>query len=370
VNRPPQSAGAAGDGLLDGLRRLAPPGAVYTDIQLITDAYGVAAYWHQGQLRRSGDPYITHPVAVAAILAEMGADVPTMCAGLLHDVAADTPYTLAALRGRFGAEIAGLVGAAMTLDGLSADQVAAASATSAAAAALAPDERALLIKLADRLHNMRTLRHLPRAKQVRKSRQTLEAMAPLAGVLGMDVVRSELEDLASAALRRHSMRPRTVSGHLLAATAVMLPASARQRWRHEWLGEVSVLSTRRERIVFAGHVLLGIGRLAVTLYQPTAGFRRACKAILATAITASTLDIAGWKIAAFIAAGIIPGTVLLLWILNSDARTSRLANLIHVLRDTPGKAARTPSRAAAQGAAPACATKSSTRQRQSRRHET
>jgi hypothetical protein len=332
----PAASADSGD-LLAGLLRLVVSVRPDADTGLIKNAYEVAACWHQGQKRKSGDPYISHPVAVAVILAETGADDPTLCAALLHDVVDDTPYTLAALRGKFGAEIAGLVEATMALDAAPADQMAAAWTDSAAAAGLAGDERALVIKLADRLHNMRTLRHLPRATQVHKSRQTLEVLVPLASTLRMDAIRSELENLASTTLQRHGHRPGTASGHLLAATATLLPASARARWREEWLGELHVLSTRRERVTFAAQIVLGIGRLAITLYQPAAVLRRACSTVLAAAVTASGLVMGGWKTAAAMAAAVVAVLTTSIWVLHSDDRTRRLTQLICALRNTPRK---------------------------------
>jgi HD domain len=272
MNAPSAPAGGGG-GLLGGLLRIVTTGRPDADTGLIENAYDAAAHWHQGQRRKSGDPYITHPVAVAVILAEMGADDATLCAALLHDVLADTSCTPAALREAFGAEIEGLVTATMALDRASAGQLATACADIDAAAASAGDERALLIKVADRLHNMRTLRHLPRATQMRKSRQTLDVVVPLARTLRVDAIGSELESLASATLRRRGRRPGTASGHLLSALAALLPASARARWRQEWLAELHRLGTRRERLGFAIQIALGIGRLAVTLYREPRGSR-------------------------------------------------------------------------------------------------
>jgi hypothetical protein len=326
------SSPAAGTGeLLPGLLRLVSASRPDADTQLISLAYDVAAYWHQGQKRKSGDSYITHPVAVAEILARVGADDPTVCAALLHDVVEDTPYTLAALKGKFGAEIADLVGAAMRLD---TEQVAAAYADSAAAVTLAADERVLLLKVADRLHNMRTIRHVPRAKQVLKSRQTLEGAAPLARALQMEAISSELEDLASGALRRHGRRPGTASGSLLTASAALLPAAARARWREEWLAELHTLPTRRDRLAFAAQVVLGIGRLALALYQPASALKKLGSAVLATAVTASTLAVGGWKVAAALVAAAIAGLAAVMWILHSEDRTARLARLISAIQNT------------------------------------
>jgi hypothetical protein len=331
------SSPAASDGsgeLLAGLLRRVSSTRTSADTRLISNAYEVAAYWHQGQKRKSGDPYITHPVAVAAILAETGADDPTLCAALLHDVTDTTPYTLAALRGKFGAEIAYLVGAAMALDMLPPDQVTAAYTESAAAVALAGDERVLQIKLADRLHNTRTVEYLPRAKQVLKSRYTLEAMVPLARVLQMETISSELENLAFAVLRRHGRRPRTASGRLLAATATLLPGTTRARWREEWLAELHTLSSRRERLTFAAQIVLGVGRLALTLYQPTNAGKRIGSAVLAAAVAAAAFTAGGWRATTALAATVIAVLTTLSWILTSDDRTARLSKLINVLRNT------------------------------------
>lgn len=333
---PSPADGADSGDLLTGLLRVVTTARPNADTQKITNAYDVASYWHQGQWRMNGDPYITHPVAVAAILAETGADESTVCAALLHDVVEDTPYTLMALRGAFGAEVAGLVDAVMALDTAPPGQVVVACTDIAAAVALAGDERALLIKVADRLHNMRTLRWIPRAKQVQKSRQVLEVVAPLARTLRMDAIGSELESLACTTLKRHGRRPGAASGRLLAATAALLPASARARWREEWLAELHVLSTRRERLFFAIQIMGGVGRLAVTLYQPAKAVKGACSAILAAVVTASGLVLSGWKTTVVIAAAVVAILTAMLWVLNSDDRTSRLVQLIRALRSISG----------------------------------
>ena len=254
---------------------------------------------------------------------------------LLHDIVDDTPYTLAALRGKFGAEIAGLVEATMALDTAPAEHAAAACTDSAAAVALAGDERALAIKLADRLHNIRTLRHLPRAKQVLKSRQTLEVMVPLARTLQMDAIRSELENLASAALQRHGQRSRTASAQLLAVTAALLPASARARWREEWLAELHVLATRRGRITFAAQIVLGMarGHPVPAGRSPQAGIQR----IPCRGSRRKRTLVGGWKTAAAMAAAVVSVLSTAMWVLHSDDRTRRLAQLICALRDAPRK---------------------------------
>ena len=170
------------------------------DVRIVERAYDVAAYWHRDQKRKSGDPYITHPLAVATILAELGVNTETICAALLHDTVEDTPYTLVELRGEFGEDVAALVDGVTKLDKVKYGESAEAETVRKMVVAMSRDIRVLVIKLADRLHNMRTLRYLPREKQERKSRETLEIFAPLAHRLGMNTVKWELEDLAFATL--------------------------------------------------------------------------------------------------------------------------------------------------------------------------
>jgi guanosine-3',5'-bis(diphosphate) 3'-pyrophosphohydrolase len=165
-----------------------------TDLKLLERAYEVAELKHRGQLRRSGAPYITHPLAVAQILAELGMTAPTLCAALLHDTIEDTDYHLAELRDDFGDEIALLVDGVTKLDRVKYGQAAQAESTRKMVVAMARDIRVLVIKLCDRLHNMRTLKYQPADKQQSKARETLEIYAPLAHRLGMNAIKWELED--------------------------------------------------------------------------------------------------------------------------------------------------------------------------------
>jgi GTP diphosphokinase / guanosine-3',5'-bis(diphosphate) 3'-diphosphatase len=183
------------------------------DIRMVERAYEVAAYWHREQKRKSGDPYITHPLAVATILAELGMNTDTICAALLHDTVEDTPYTLVELRGEFGEDIAALVDGVTKLDKVKYGESAEAETVRKMVVAMSRDIRVLVIKLADRLHNMRTLRYLPREKQERKARETLEIFAPLAHRLGMNTVKWELEDLSFTMLypKRYDEIARLVS---------------------------------------------------------------------------------------------------------------------------------------------------------------
>ena len=183
------------------------------DVRPIERAYEVAARQHAGQVRRSGDPFITHPLAVATILAELGMNSETLCAALLHDTIEDTSYTLAELRRGFGHDVANLVDGVTKLDKVKYGDAAQAETVRKMVVAMSRDIRVLVIKLADRLHNMRTLRYLPREKQEQKSREVLEIFAPLAHRLGMNTVKWELEDLAFATLfpKRYDEIARLVS---------------------------------------------------------------------------------------------------------------------------------------------------------------
>ncbi|MFI7414416.1 GTP pyrophosphokinase [Streptomyces sp. NPDC049627] len=169
-------------------------------LRQIERAYQVAERWHRGQKRKSGDPYITHPLAVTTILAELGMDPATLMAGLLHDTVEDTEYGLDQLRRDFGDSVALLVDGVTKLDKVKFGEAAQAETVRKMVVAMAKDPRVLVIKLADRLHNMRTMRYLKREKQEKKARETLEIYAPLAHRLGMNTIKWELEDLAFAIL--------------------------------------------------------------------------------------------------------------------------------------------------------------------------
>ena len=186
--------------VLEALFRVVRTTHPKADLRLIERAYDTAERHHRGQLRKSGDPFITHPLAVTTILAELGMTPPTLCAALLHDTVEDTPYTLAALRRDFGDEIGDLVDGVTKLDKVKYGESAQAETVRKMVVAMARDIRVLVIKLADRLHNMRTLRYLRPEKQEQKARETLEIYAPLAHRLGMNTLKWELEDLAFATL--------------------------------------------------------------------------------------------------------------------------------------------------------------------------
>ena len=170
------------------------------DLAALERAYLTAERLHSGQRRKSGDPYITHPLAVTTILAELGMTTPTLCASLLHDTVEDTSYTLDNVRKEFGDEVALLVDGVTKLDKVKYGDSAQSETIRKMVVAMSKDIRVLVIKLADRLHNMRTLRHVKPESQARKARETLEIFAPLAHRLGMNTIKWELEDLAFSTL--------------------------------------------------------------------------------------------------------------------------------------------------------------------------
>ena len=191
---------ASADPVLDPLFRVVRNTHPKADMGPIERAYKIAHRCHQGQTRKSGDPYITHPLAVATILAELGMTPPTLCAALLHDTIEDTSYTLAEVTADFGAEVAQLVDGVTKLDKVKYGDSAQAETIRKMIVAMSRDIRVLVIKLADRLHNMRTLRYLRQEKQERIARETIEIFAPLAHRLGMNTIKWELEDLSFATL--------------------------------------------------------------------------------------------------------------------------------------------------------------------------
>ncbi|MGY5764342.1 RelA/SpoT family protein [Brachybacterium sp. DNPG3] len=164
------------------------------DLALVQRAFTVAEKAHRGQMRRSGDPYITHPVSVATILAELGSPAEVVAAALLHDTVEDTDYSLDDLREDFGEVIAVLVDGVTKLDKVTYGDAAQAETVRKMIVAMSRDVRVLLIKLADRLHNARTWKYVPAASAERKAKETLEIYAPLAHRLGLNTIKWELED--------------------------------------------------------------------------------------------------------------------------------------------------------------------------------
>jgi RelA/SpoT family (p)ppGpp synthetase len=184
--------------LIDKLEGYLPP----EDVERIQAAYDFAFQAHEGQRRRSGQPYITHPVAVADLLADLRLDAQTLIAAILHDVMEDTPTVKDEITTRFGAEVAELVDGVSKLDQIQFKSRAEAQAESFRKMLLAMvrDIRVIMVKLADRTHNMRTLGAMPPAKRRAIARETLEIYAPIANRLGMHSIKVELEDLGFRSL--------------------------------------------------------------------------------------------------------------------------------------------------------------------------
>ncbi len=179
---------------LKGLKEINPS----YDIELIERAYDLAGKMHQGQLRKSGEPYLIHPVAVAKILAELGMDDQAIVAGLLHDVVEDTDYTTEQLREDFGDDIELLVDGVTKLGSLKYESKEERQAENLRKMflAMSKDIRVLIIKLADRLHNLRTINYMTQDKIQEKCNETLEIYAPLAARLGIYTIKFEFEDIA------------------------------------------------------------------------------------------------------------------------------------------------------------------------------
>src|SRR5688572_13108450 len=165
-------------------------------------AYLTSVEAHRGQYRRSGEPYIQHPLAVARIVADLGLDDVTVAAALLHDAVEDTGLTLEDLETEFGSDVTAIVDGVTKLDRIKFDtrEEQQAASMRKMLVAMAKDLRVLIIKLADRLHNMRTIAAMPTWKQARTAQETLDIYAPLAHRLGMQEIKQQLEDLAFAAL--------------------------------------------------------------------------------------------------------------------------------------------------------------------------
>ncbi|ADV26544.1 (p)ppGpp synthetase I, SpoT/RelA [Pseudoxanthomonas suwonensis 11-1] len=212
ASEPPSSGEPAPDYVLE-LERA----AAYLpreQLPLLRDAWRVGAAAHAGQTRKSGEPYITHPVAVATVLAELGLDAETLVAAILHDTIEDTPLTREELAAQFGEDVAELVDGVTKLDKLKFRdrQEAAAESFRKMLLAMSRDLRVIMIKLADRLHNMRTLGAQGSEARVRIARETLEIYAPIAQRLGMSLVKSELQNLGFRAL--HPWRHAIIEKHI------------------------------------------------------------------------------------------------------------------------------------------------------------
>ena len=180
--------------LIDKVRKTSPE----ADTELLRRAYVFSAYEHKGQVRRSGEPYLVHPLEVADLLADMRLDVVAIAAGLLHDIVEDTPTTIEKIRELFGEEVAHVVEGVTKLSALqfASTEERQAESFRKMLLAMVDDIRVILVKLADRLHNMRTLQHLAEDRRQRIAQETRDIYAPIANRLGMSKIKNELEELA------------------------------------------------------------------------------------------------------------------------------------------------------------------------------
>ncbi|MEV0717904.1 RelA/SpoT family protein [Asanoa sp. NPDC050611] len=211
------------------------------DAGVLRRAYGIAESMHRGQFRKSGEPFITHPLAVAQILAELGMDTTTLVAALLHDTVEDTRYTLQALHGDFGPEVAHLVDGVTKFDKAFYGKAAEAETIRKMLVAAGKDVRVLIIKLADRLHNMRTLDARSPASRARIAKATLDVLVPLCDRLGIQLLKRELDDVVL-----YHLEP---DGY----TAVDEHVQARTGW-DEYVNEVALrakTTLRRSRVTAA-----------------------------------------------------------------------------------------------------------------------
>src|SRR5512145_1358160 len=168
------------------------------DIELLRRAYVFSAFEHKGQVRHSGEPYLVHPLEVADQLADMKLDVVAIAAGLLHDIVEDTDTPIERIRELFGADVAHVVEGVTKLGAIpfSSSEERQAENFRKMLLAMVDDIRVILVKLADRLHNMRTLHHLPEERRLTIAQETLDIYAPIANRLGMSKVKNELEELS------------------------------------------------------------------------------------------------------------------------------------------------------------------------------
>ena len=180
--------------LLEKVRAYAPE----ADVELLRRAYVFSAFEHRGQVRHSGEPYLIHPLAVADFLADMKLDAVAIAAGLLHDVVEDTLTTIERIEELFGPEVAHVVEGVTKISAIpfSSSEERQAENFRKMLLAMVDDIRVVVVKLADRLHNMRTLSHLPEERRVKVAQETRDIYAPIANRLGMSKVKNELEELS------------------------------------------------------------------------------------------------------------------------------------------------------------------------------
>jgi hypothetical protein len=310
------------EGMLAPVLAVAGEGWSADDRRRVVRACRVAKRLHDGQRRRSGDPYIRHPVEVAAIVAKGGAGPDTVCAALLHDVIDDTPYTIQRMRVDFGRGVA--------------DRVTALSSLTAAGIASA-ERDVLLLKLADRLHNMRTIQFVAPDKQWNKSAETLRTLVPLARRLGMPDMGRELSELSCRVL--YGGKRGLFSSALRAAVAV-LPREVRARWLAEWTAELATLPTRRSKARFVAGLIVGMPRFASILRGPTKPHRHIATvaklvvsmAVGGTWVTVTINPAVLWALAMAVVGCLFLGGAVLF--ATSDKPARRLREFIESWRDS------------------------------------
>lgn len=251
---------------LDGLLAVVRAHHRDADTALVEHAYAEASFWHEGQMRRSGDPFITHCLAVAAIVADLRMPPPVVCAALLHDVD-DTACPPQRIADQFGNDVADLIAAVRTAVVSAYPQADAGTALRSEAAYPSREMAVLAIRLADRLHNMRTIAFVAQNRQLRIARETLDVFAPVASAAGLETVGRELQDLASTVLHP-APSSYAVTGRLLASVTLLLPSRQRARWQEEWSADLAAHASRYARTRFTLRVLLGAPRLSMTLRRP------------------------------------------------------------------------------------------------------
>ncbi|MFI6157468.1 RelA/SpoT family protein [Kitasatospora sp. NPDC051170] len=228
------------------------------DLALLARAYRLAEASHRGQKRKSGEPYITHPLAVTMILAQLGAGTTTLVASILHDTVEDTELTLDQVSAGFGPEVAYLVDGVTKLEKVDFGAAAEAETFRKMLVATGDDVRVMVIKLADRLHNMRTIRHMKPASQVRIAKVTRDVLIPLAERLGIQVLKAELEDIVFATLHpeEHARTRALMTGHEEEPDTLLEPFARRLARQLAEAGIASEVTVRPRHCVSLHRMLL------------------------------------------------------------------------------------------------------------------
>ncbi|SOB81830.1 RelA/SpoT family protein [Streptomyces sp. 1331.2] len=228
------------------------------DLGLLARAYRLAEASHRGQKRKSGEPYITHPLAVTMILAQLGAGTTTLVASLLHDTVEDTELTLDQVGAGFGPEVAYLVDGVTKLEKVDFGAAAEAETFRKMLVATGDDVRVMVIKLADRLHNMRTIRHMKPASRVRIAKVTRDVLIPLAERLGIQVLKAELEDIVFATLHpeEYARTRALMAGHEAEPDAVLEPFARQLAKQLAEAGVAAEVTVRPRHCVSLHRVLL------------------------------------------------------------------------------------------------------------------